>query len=324
MSALPKTPLAAEHSSALNHHVIQLSKLSPLKGLSPLIFDWSVIVAAITVSIMLPSMLVYLAAVILIASRQHALLIVVHDAAHYRLAKDHSLNDLISNAFAAFPNFFCTHMYRINHLKHHRHLNSMQDPDWARKANQSEWTFPQTRFQLMKTFGKILAIGWFKMLLVFAHFSGVLQKESYTTKPGRWLLIQKCAFYSVAAGLIYYLNLGAAFFAYWLVPFLVVLPIIERIRSISEHFGLSYANDFNQTRDILCTPAEAFMFGPHNIRYHLSHHLYPSVPQYNLPQLHERLMQDPEFAKTAHQNDSYFLFGSKSVFSDLTENQEEI
>jgi fatty acid desaturase len=97
--------------------------------------------------------------------------------------------------------------------------------------------------------------------------------------------------------------------------------VIERVRSISEHFALPYTHDFNQTRNIHCSPLEAFIFGPHNIRYHLTHHLHPSVPQYNLPALHKALMQDPEYAAHAHENDAYFYGGKKSVFQELIKNQ---
>ncbi|KYG63709.1 hypothetical protein AZI86_12835 [Bdellovibrio bacteriovorus] len=318
MSALPKTTPVAEHASSVNSHVIQLSKLSFVQGIKPLVFDWATIGCAMLVANQFSSLWTYIIAAIVIASRQHALLVLSHEGAHFRLAKSHALNNFISDTFAAFPIFFCTTTYRAHHLKHHRYLNTMQDPDWARKASLPEWTFPQTRMQLWKTMFKILITGWFKMILLFASLSGVFSKNTYTSKSALLLLGKKILFYSTVAVVTYSLHLGYELFVYWIVPYLVVMPVIERIRSISEHFALSYKDDFNQTRDILCSPLEAFLFGPHHIRYHLSHHLYPSVPQYNLPKLHHELLQTPEFAASAHQNDAYFFFGEKTLLEDLT------
>jgi fatty acid desaturase len=43
----------------------------------------------------------------------------------------------------------------------------------------------------------------------------------------------------------------------------------------------------------------------HNIEYHIAHHLYPQVPFYNLPKLHEILMQMPTYREKAHITDGY-------------------
>lgn len=322
MHALRKTDPSTARGDTVTHTVTQLSRLSFAKSLQALVFDWVFIAGAISLSLYFKSTWVYLIAIVIIAARQHALLMLVHEGAHFRMAKNHSLNNVLTDLFAAFPIFFCTTAYRRNHLKHHRFLNSMEDPDWARKVSIPEWTFPQTRSQLRNTMFKVMATGWYQMIRLFINFSGVLDKQTYTSTASLKLLSMKIAFYSAALVIIYKFDLGFTVFSYWIVPFLFILPVLERIRSISEHFALSYADDFNQTRDVLCSPVEAFLFGPHNIRYHLSHHLYPSVPQYNLPRLHEKLLQQPDFADLAHQNDAYFWFGKKSVLKDLIQKRE--
>jgi len=48
---------------------------------------------------------------------------------------------------------------------------------------------------------------------------------------------------------------------------------------------------FRQTRTYLLNPLAAFLFAPHQVNFHLEHHLYPSVPYYRLPELHRWLMQ---------------------------------
>ena len=300
-----------------------LSQLSFWKGVRPLIGDWMIIAGVITLASLFPSPWVYVISCILIASRQHALLVIVHEGAHYRLSNNHAFNDFIANFFAAFPVFFCTVGYRANHHKHHRYLNSDQDPDWVRKIYLSEWQFPQTKFQFSKTVGKIILTSWYKLIILFYRFSMIDQKSTYQSAAGRKLLLQKIIFYGALIFSLYQFDLLTPFFAYWMVPFLLVFPLIERMRSISEHFGLAYLNDYTQTRYILCSTLEAFLIGPHNIRYHLTHHLYQTVPQYNLPELRERLLRDADYKKWAHENDAYLFGGQKSVLKDILTREQE-
>jgi fatty acid desaturase len=43
-----------------------------------------------------------------------------------------------------------------------------------------------------------------------------------------------------------------------------------------------------------------------NANYHLVHHLFPAIPQYNLPEMNRLLFADPEFCKFAHRNKTYY------------------
>lgn len=307
-------PLANQN---INSDVLELSKIHFWRGLSYLAFDWVVILTSIYSALVWQAWWTYALAIILIASRQHALLVLVHEGAHFRLANNHKLNDSISQYFAAFPIFFCTVGYRQNHLRHHRHLNSMKDPDWERKIHLTEWQFPQNARQLAKTFLKILATSWYKLLVLFYNLSGLKDLNTYRDKKTRSVLLQKLAFYSLLGFVFYSMNSMTILIYFWLVPYLFVFPLIERVRSISEHFALPYADQYSQTRDVLCLPLEGFIFGPHNIHYHLVHHLYPSIPHYHLAEFRERLLKDPDFSQKASQNDGYF-WGQQSVFKDVT------
>ncbi len=296
---------------------VALSQVTLWQGVKPLIFDWSCIALTITAAVKISTWWAYALSLIVVASRQHALLVIVHEASHYRLSKTKWLNNLISNTFAAYPIFFCTDGYRANHMKHHRYLNSSQDPDWVRKTPLKEWQFPQKRSELMGSFLKIAATGWLKIILLFYALSGIGSKATYTQKESFVVLIQKMAFYCVAGLLLFKFDLWKVALLYWVVPFLLVFPMIERGRSIAEHFALPYRDEHSQSRNVICGPIEAFVFGPHNVRYHLTHHLYPSVPQYNLPKLHKLMLKNREYQEIAHENDAYFFGGKNSVLSDI-------
>lgn len=72
----------------------------------------------------------------------------------------------------------------------------------------------------------------------------------------------------------------------------IVLPrtyggILAQIFNITQHAGLAedvYDHRLN-TRTIVMNPVFTFLYG--NMNYHLEHHMFPMVPFYNLPRLHE-------------------------------------
>ena len=84
------------------------------------------------------------------------------------------------------------------------------------------------------------------------------------------------------------------------------LLMFQYIRSVSEHFGdLEYDHLLSGTRTVKVNFLEAFIFAPHNVSYHIEHHMYSTVPFYNLLKLHDLLMQDDEFRQKAHITHGY-------------------
>ena len=94
---------------------------------------------------------------------------------------------------------------------------------------------------------------------------------------------------------------GWAYFALlWLLPMATVGTAAFRLRTVAEHAGLAEDHELRSTRTVLPALFERFLVAPCNVNYHLEHHLYPSVPFYNLPKLHRRLLAEPEFRLNAH------------------------
>ena len=75
---------------------------------------------------------------------------------------------------------------------------------------------------------------------------------------------------------------------------------------MAEHFGeLEYDHLLRSTRTVKTNFLECFLIAPHNVGYHIEHHLYPGVPYYNLPKLHELLMETSTFKENAHLTQGY-------------------
>lgn len=276
------------------------SEVNPTRQIATILLDWGCMAGAMFLAMAYPPF--YLLSVIIIAARQHALLVIMHEGTHYRILKNTKINDFISDFFAAYPIFFSTLEYRNNHLPHHRHTNTSQDPDWVRKISNPEWQFPQTKASIAKTLARqILLMGGVEWLTAMAKVTVDKRKVVYWAS----VLCLVAAF-----------GVWKEFLLFWMVPIMTFFPLFQRIRSIAEHFGLKRSHELNSTRNILAHPLETFFFSPHNVNYHLAHHMYPSVPQYNLKALHEDFCNHPAYRDLAHNNSSFFVT-ENSVWNDL-------
>ena len=291
-----------KRDSHIKRAVIRHSKLQPLRQALSFAFDWSCIISAAMISIKINNPLVYAISVVVIAARQHGLLVLMHEGAHMRLAKNIRLNDFFSNTFAAYPVLISTSDYRTHHTAHHKHTNSDKDPDWIRKIPLAEWQFPQSKAKILKNIFKQLFVGGWEWISLMARLS---KKD--------W---KKALYWCGTLAIIGYFNIWKEAVLYWFIPLLTFFPMFQRIRSISEHFGLQRNHELNASRNILSNPLERFFFSPHNVNYHLAHHLFPSVPQYQLKFFHQELKKHPVYAEHSHYNNS-FLGQYNSVFADL-------
>src|SRR5438105_9025220 len=76
-----------------------------------------------------------------------------------------------------------------------------------------------------------------------------------------------------------------------------IINSLVNIRAMSQHTFLKHHSDtVLGTRSILTNRVTAFFMCNEN--YHLEHHLYPGVPWYNLPRLHQALREESRVNRT--------------------------
>lgn len=278
-----------------------LSELTPWRTGLAIAFDWTVIAAAIALSEWAGTWWALVAAWIVIGGRMHALGILIHDFAHYRFIADKKRSEWIGDLLLAWPLFTFVDGYRKNHLAHHRYTNTEKDPDWVIKLGTLHFTFPQSwRYAVINLLGYLVGISSYRDL---KSLLTRLSDDEGRSRTYKWL---RLGYYLAFAAIFTVTGTWTGFILYWLLPFFTFFLLFLYVRSVAEHFGsMDYETELGSSRTVLPYLWERAFFAPHNVNYHLDHHLYPSVPFYNLPRLHAALMAEPEYAAGAHVTRGY-------------------
>jgi fatty acid desaturase len=286
----------------------ELSAVNSLLAGGHVLAEWGLIVAAIYLCQRFWHPALYILVVAFIASRQHALLILMHDGVHYRLLRNRRLNDWLSEVALAWPHLVTAQQYRKNHFAHHKYMNTAEDPDLKRRKGDPAWVFPAAVPALAKTlFRDMTGLNAPAMLKLAASVAAA-------DKSPRGLSIARYAFYATALGAIAYAGALEGFALYWIVPMFTWLVLIMRIRSIAEHHAIDQPNSaYPLIRTTQATLIERIFLAPKNVNYHIEHHFFPSVPFYRLPELHALLMSKPGYREGAHVTSTYWGVLEESV-----------
>jgi fatty acid desaturase len=239
--------------------------------------------------------------VLVLGTQQHALFVLAHDAAHYRLYETRWLNDLVGRLVGSAGGVSMM-SYRVIHRLHHNALYSEVDPDIALHGG-----YPRGKAYLAKKLAKdLLGFSAFK---TFAYFFGnpainasthVAQRPLDDTSAAlreaarrdRWGVVA----FHVGVPLLVLVAVGPAgllkYLVLWTLPLVTVLQPILRLRAICEHGAVTdLSTPLTAARtNVVGWLARACLF-PHHVNYHVEHHLYPAVPHYRLPELHRALRE---------------------------------
>jgi fatty acid desaturase len=286
----------------------ELSTVKPLLACIHVAAEWALIAATIYLCQRFWHPMLYVFAVAFIGSRQHALLVLMHDGVHYRLLRNRRLNDWMSEVILAWPHLVTARQYRKNHFAHHKYLNTEQDPDLKRRKGDPAWVFPQAIPALAKSlFRDVSGLNAPGMLKLAASVA-----SADTVSTG--FLALRYGFYAAVLGIIVYTGALEGFALYWVVPMFTWLMLVMRIRGIAEHHAIEQPDGaYPRTRTTHPTWLERIFLAPKNVNYHIEHHFFPSVPFHRLPELHAILMSKPGYREGAHVTRTYWGVLEESV-----------
>lgn len=242
---------------------------------------------------------IVLPAVVAIAAFQHAMFVLAHDAAHYRLFAHRGINDAVGRLLGMASGIsMCA--YRVVHRLHHNHLYGPQDPDSALHGG-----YPRGRAYLRrKLLGDLAGLTAWKTFRYFFGLPAANTGDAVHLRPldDTSPALRAAALRDRWGVVAWQIGLPATLFAIggadwllryavlWLLPLATVLQALLRLRAIAEHgapAGLD--SPLRAARTNLAGPFARFFLFPHHVNHHVEHHLYPAVPHYRLPELHAEL-----------------------------------
>lgn len=268
--------------------VLTLTRPAPFRWLLQCALIWGSVAFFIVAAELADHWFVTLLAVLLVGSRQLALGYLMHDQAHYCAFRFRG-GDLLANVLAAYPLMvLTTEKYAQVHLSHHQHYFTERDPDFVRK-NGPLWTYPQTRWELVRTFGReLLGMNLIKLIKGKSAGSATPYKRLGTI-PG-WV---RPAYYGAWAVVFTVTGSWDVFLLYWLLPMLTVTQAFLRWAAICEHqYGVEGARVEDTTPLIVLPWWQKLLLSDLNFGMHVYHHYFPAVPFCHLPRVHRVFVRE--------------------------------
>jgi len=288
--------------------VPRASRLQPLRPafhlptVAAFLVEWTLIVAAVATAIRWWSLPVVVVAALVIATRQHAILVLYHDGVHGLVARSRRVNDFVVNTAVGVPLLLPIHLYRALHLSHHRHLGTDCDPERVLLYRGQPWTFrPLAACALVRQLaGDVLA--WNGIVLAIRYLRETSRGDTLRlsrTRPYPELIIQYVVFLGALAGSFVIWPVATLHVALlWFVPYVTVTQLLQKVRSFAEHA----AEDVDPS--LSCSWAPGILgwltIWPYNINYHREHHSRPKVPWDRLPATFPSVEQRPGRDLLAH------------------------
>ncbi len=293
----------------LNNSVIrQLSKLTLYKSILTVLMEWIIIILCIAIHLYFKNIFVYILVYIVISTRLYALYSLIHEASHHFILKNRLANDVISQMFLGFPLFMSLKKLRAIHFAHHKYVYTEKDPEMELRAY-SEFSFPKSKLEWIKILlFDLLGINFLKYKII--KLISCIKKGNPITFFTDDILGLALFFISLFVGI--YFNIIWEIILCWWLPYATLYQLINRLRLSTEHFNID-EHKLIKTRTVIPTIFQKLTIIPHNLGYHTEHHLYPGIPFYNLPQLHEKLKEDDFYKRNASIENGFLSFLSRYI-----------
>lgn len=257
---------------------------SDLRGAWLVLCQWLLVAAIFAGAAAWPHPIVLLLAIWLLGGRQLGFGVLVHECGHRTLFRTQRLNDLVGDWLVAPPTFNNMRAYMRGHLHHHRLAGTREDPDLPNYQD-----YPITRARLRRKLLRDLSgrTGWRSLGRIGAGLANLQALKPET----RAALLRGLAVNGLMLAVL--TAFGAPWlYLLWVAAYVFANPLISRVRQVAEHAAVPDLYDLDprlNTRTLEAGPIARLVFCPHDINYHLEHHLLASVPIYRLRTLHDLL-----------------------------------
>lgn len=223
-----------------------------------------------------------------------------HDCAHNTFCKSKKINRIFGIFWSA-PLLLNFTLYKRFHIKHHRNTGDTNDLE-SRFTFQNIWHYLEYLFINIDSWSYM----FLDMQSIFGHFPDYIQSK----KAKNDVQIDNLGIFLWITIIIFCTFLWTKYtlILYWL-P-LLISPA-GALRSLAEHYGCDEGtNSLSNTRTVSSNFLVRYVCW--NDNYHAEHHLYPSIPSYNLPRVHALIGHHFKYRES-----SYLLFNLKLIRSLL-------
>lgn len=239
---------------------------------------WAYAAGIVAAAVALSHPLAWAAAFVLMGSAFARLFILSHEAAHRLLFRRKAVNDWVGRWLLGYPALFSLDAYRRVHMAHHKDELGPEEPDLGLYAG-----YPITWASLRRklTRDALFVSGWkiSKPIL-----------RALTSASGRPTALRILAAQVAVLAAFTAVGRPELYPFLWLGPWLTVWRVINRLRAIAEHGGMTRSGDRRlTTHHVRQSFLARFWMVPYNTGWHLAHHVDIAIPWRNLPRLHEEL-----------------------------------
>jgi len=273
-------------------------------GVLELIEDWSVITCATAISLYAWRHLsifwgipLYALAAFLIGGRQRGLADVLHQASHRTLVKSPTFGVVLGTVFSGYPLLQSFSGYFSSHVVfHHHYLGDPElDPDYAEYRRRGLCGSNLSRRVLTRYLVRLIGL---RSVVGYIHY--LLRNRIVSQQEKKLERLVRAIYTLGVLGICIWHGWLAILLMYWLIPLFTTHAWIGAFIELLEHYPLIETApliDIYLSRNRECGKLGNFILGIQSQEgYHLVHHRFPQVPRWRQREVHNILMNDPEYA----------------------------
>lgn len=218
---------------------------------------------------------------LVLGSQLHAFTVLQHDCGHQSAFRSVYCNLWVGRLLAWFI-VFPFSSFTECHKRHHRYLGDpQQDPDDWNYLGGVRWMFLRIALFVPR----------------FTYFSLVRYGRAVRNRVVAELVFNLASMGLLCALFVAFGRLDA-FLLIFVAPLLLLALVINPISRGYEHFPMATLpaeqdERLDLSRNTITVTSRVVGLLWANINYHVEHHVYPNVPFFNLPRLHELLAHHP-------------------------------
>ena len=269
----------------------RVTRRDNLRGAWAILCQWLAITAIFVGVAIWTNPLTVFTGIILLGGRQLGFGVLQHECGHKTLFTTPRINQLVGDWPVSPPGLSNMNAYMRTHHPHHRLAGTHDDPDLPNYQD-----YPVTRSRLKR-----------KLMRDITGRTGIRTIKFISSRIRRLRELdaenRNCTLRGVVANLLMFGVLFAFgegwLYLMWPAAIIFVQPLVSRIRQVAEHAAVPDLYDPDarmNTRTVHSNFLSRMLVCPHQVNYHLEHHLLPSVPKYNLALMH-RLLQNKGYYK---------------------------